>query len=228
MWAANLCLSPNIGGSGYSATYDYAACFDADVTGGTCAAVCKAGYTTGSGSTSISLVCGTDGAFDTPTLGDPLVCTANSCTDAVPISATTGLDYSSCVDGDVTGAMCVPICLAGYTASGSTSGFALTSADVLAEHVRQRRSHARAWLATYDYASCIDGYSCSTDSDLLSQIGSTPWTVNEYINRLVVVNPPFSSSKSTADLCRLECPFVGLMAMVDALNPTCPTLGRRG
>ena len=94
--------------------------------------------------------------------------------------------------------------------------------DVLAEHVRQRRSHARAWLATYDYASCIDGYSCSTDSDLLSQIGSTPWTVNEYINRLVVVNPPFSSSKSTADLCRLECPFVGLMAMVDALNPTCP------
>ena len=150
MWAANPCLSPNIGGSGYCATYDYAACFDADVTGGTCAAVCKAGYTTGSGSTSISLVCGTDGAFDTPTLGDPLVCTANSCTDAVPISATTGLDYSSCVDGDVTGAMCVPICLAGYTASGSTSGFALTSAG--------------AWTARTAAGLTAAGLTCSPNT----------------------------------------------------------------
>jgi len=31
-------------------------------------------------------------------------------------------------------------------------------------------------------------------------------------------------SLSTADVCRLECPFVDLMSMIDTLNPTCPTL----
>jgi len=34
-----------------------------------------------------------------------------------------------------------------------------------------------------------------------------------------------AATTSTADVCRLECPFVDLMAMVDALNPTCPTPG---
>lgn len=38
-----------------------------------------------------------------------------------------------------------------------------------------------------------------------------------------------STSPSTADVCRLECPFVDLVAMIDVLQPssttTCPTLG---
>jgi hypothetical protein len=31
-------------------------------------------------------------------------------------------------------------------------------------------------------------------------------------------------SLTTADVCRLECPFVDLAAMIDSLQPTCPAL----
>jgi len=33
-----------------------------------------------------------------------------------------------------------------------------------------------------------------------------------------------AASTSTADVCRLECPFVDVVAMIDSLQPSCPTL----
>ena len=58
-------------------------------------------------------------------LAGALQANANACTSAAT-NLVAGADYSSCVDGDVSGAMCTPTCLAGYAATAAAAGFALT------------------------------------------------------------------------------------------------------
>ena len=58
-------------------------------------------------------------------LAGALQANANACTSAAT-NLVAGADYSSCVDGDVSGVTCTPTCSAGYATTAVAVGFTLT------------------------------------------------------------------------------------------------------
>ena len=58
-------------------------------------------------------------------LAGALQANANACTSATT-NLVAGADYSSCVDGDVSGETCTPTCSAGYATTAAAAGFTLT------------------------------------------------------------------------------------------------------
>jgi hypothetical protein len=51
---------------------------------------------------------------------------ANTCDDDNIANAVTGADYTSCTDGEITGATCMAVCGPGYTTATSAAGFVLS------------------------------------------------------------------------------------------------------
>ena len=60
-------------------------------------------------------------------LAGALQANANACTSAAT-NLVAGADYSSCVDGDVSGETCTPICADGYRTVAAAAGFIMNCA----------------------------------------------------------------------------------------------------
>lgn len=95
------------------------ACDTIDADGETCTIQVAPGYSGGSLTCNDTVVGGAEAFL---LYGEAAV--ANPCT-VLDSDAQTGFDYSSCIDADVTGDTCTPVCATGYTASGVSAGFAM-------------------------------------------------------------------------------------------------------
>ena len=78
---------------------------------------------------------------------------ANDCTTAAT-NLVANADYSSCVDGDVSGDTCTPTCSAGHATTAAAAGFTLTcdvggsfdGADATLVCTGERAASPREWL----------------------------------------------------------------------------------
>jgi len=79
--------------------------------------------------------------------------------------------------------------------------------------------------------TCNDGYfgdgtACTACTAVANSVNVTCTTAKNSRAHCVTgsIKVPAASS-SSADVCRLECPFVDVMGMIDSLQPTCPSPG---
>ena len=93
---------------------DKQATCDGDATGGAGTCACNAGFT---GTPTFAA-----GAWNTG------VCAGNTCAIDAATNLVANADYSSCVDGDVSGDTCTPTCSVGYGAAVAAATFTLTCA----------------------------------------------------------------------------------------------------
>jgi len=71
-----------------------------------------------------------------------------------------------------------------------------------------------------------NGVSCTQCTAVANSVSVTCTTAKD--SRAVCVTGSIkvpAASTTTSDVCRLECPFVDLMGMIDSLQPTCPSPG---
>jgi hypothetical protein len=105
---------------------DYSSCSSSTTTGDTCIAVCSVGYTTTGDTAGFTLFCDDSGNYNAA--ADNLKCLANTC-GGKAIFGISEANYSACSASMATGDTCTPECPNGFTASGSSAGFALICDD---------------------------------------------------------------------------------------------------
>lgn len=79
--------------------------------------------------------------------------------------------------------------------------------------------------------TCNDGYfgdgtACTACTAVANSVNVTCTTAKNSRAHCVTGSIKVDAASNTAaDVCRLECPFIDLMGMIDSLQPTCPSLG---
>jgi hypothetical protein len=155
---------------------DFSSCSSPAVTGNTCTPVCRAGFTQTRATLGFKLVCDGDGNFDAAPNSGRLLCSSNTCDGSVS-SAVDNADYSAC-SSSKTDDTCTPVCLAGYTTTGTSGGFLLVCG------------------ANGDYDAALDSGDLGCAANICGGAVANP---------LIGADFSVCAALSTGDHCTVEC-----------------------